>query len=494
MKYQRSCRPWVTCDRRKTIRKLKRLLLCLMWSSMIILFIQDTVFSDTSDYLVGIFGLPLGDFEILKETGLNSILLRAFEVEKAKGLSLNKFYFPGVTTRKLNMGLNYDELDNAIKIFKAAGDAYNYYIGDDLTCRQRDRINDIRNRLGIRKGTVGVKRSVRCYEDLDVFVYYYPLMRTQISLREMLKTQVSQRNKQKSAKGNNFYLFIQAHPQLWYRKVIETAGAGEDALLYPDGQVVRMTVYYAVATGCNGFFLYDWRGLSEKESKERLYAAAQTILETRPLYQSVSYAQGVEFFQKSGDIYGTVVSGSSYDIIFAFTGDVRTLYHPSTKPLQVTMKDLINVSKYKSVYIYSPAGSIPAGDKVEVPQDKALILIAFKDKADIANFTLDANKVNLYLQILQTRAEILARNMEKKGITVPSFKVGSDEPKGKIMSLLNYIDNLNEIKRASWIKKSGNLPMDGDELNNRYWKSVRGAAFLDKSDLKGQVFNFYYDH
>src|SRR3990170_8799631 len=145
MKYQRSCRPWVTCDRRKTIRKLKRLLLCLMWSSMIILFIQDTVFSDTSDYLVGIFGLPLGDFEILKETGLNSILLRAFEVEKAKGLSLNKFYFPGVTTRKLNMGLNYDELDNAIKIFKAAGDAYNYYIGDDLTCRQRDRINDIRN-------------------------------------------------------------------------------------------------------------------------------------------------------------------------------------------------------------------------------------------------------------------------------------------------------------------------------------------------------------
>jgi len=302
----------------------------------------------------------------------------------------------------------------------------------------------------------------------------------------MLKDQVKEVGRVRS-QGQNIYMFVQTHPQFWYQEIVTKGGASKKALLYPDGQTTRMLVYYAVATGANGYFLYNAKSLSGDESRERSIGAAQAVLETRGLYDAISRDQGIEFFQKGNDIYGTVVKGSNYDIVFVFNSDVKTHYHPAAKPIKMDLKDLVQTKKYKSVLQYLPYGSSPAGDKVEVPQDRALILIGMKDKGNISSLELDAGGMKLYSELLSSRAERLAQNMKAMGASVPELKVDAKNLKDKIVLLLAYIDNLNDIKRDIWWKKAGKVPTDGDIFNTLYWKKE------PIKPTKGDIFNFYYE-
>jgi hypothetical protein len=376
-------------------------------------------------------------------------------------------------------------MENKIQAFKKAGGAYSYYLGDDLKCKDKDIIDNIRNRIGIKKGMVGVKKGIKCYSNDDIFIYHYPLMRRKIGLGEMLKDQVKEVSKVQS-QGQNMYIFVQTHPQFWYQEIINQGGADKKALLYPDGQTTRMLVHYAVATGAHGYFLYNNRSLSGDESRERSIGSAQAILETRGLYDAILKAQGIDFFKKGNDIYGTVIKGPSYDIIFAFSSDVKTYYHPTAKPIQIDLKDLIQTKKYKSVHQYFPYGSSPAGNKVDVPQDHALILIALKDNGNISSLELDSGGLKLYSDLLKARSERLAQNMKAMGASVPEFKENAKNMKDQIVSLLAYIDSLNEMKRDIWWKKAGKLSTDGDTFNALYWKKepIKPA--------KGDIFNFYY--
>lgn len=464
---------------------MKKLFLISLFCIVLVLFLPIRGYPRTGDYPIGIFGLPEANFEELKKAGINSIFIRQDEIEKSKSLNLNKIYVIGVTPKNIKRGLDYAAIDKIIKSFKQAGETYSVYLGDDLKCKDKDIIENIRNRIGIKKGMVGVQKGIKCYPNDDIFIYHYPLMRRGISLAKMLKDQVRNVNLVHS-KGNKLYLFVQTHPQFWYQEIVKLGGISKKALLYPDGQLVRMLIYYAVSTGADGFFLYNGKSLSGEDSKERLLGSAQAILEIRPLTQSVLSSKDIDFFKKD-NIYGTIIRGDSHDIIFVFNSDIKSHYHPSVKPVQVKLNSIINIVKYKSVYKYSPLGSIPIFNKVEVPQDHALILTAFKGKVNIDTFKLDMKDLKLYSEILQSRAKKLSQNMGKRGVSVPEFKTDTKDLKEEIYALLSYIDNLNETKRDLWIKKSGRLPIDGDILNNMYWEKTL------KQPVKGEVFNFYYD-
>jgi hypothetical protein len=473
----------------------KRLRLCLFFFLLALPCAFAYAASGGTDYLTGVFGLP-GDIGLLREAGLNAVMLREHEIERGRGLGLRKIYVTGLHASKLKKP-DWEDIKRKADKFKEQGDAFDYYIGDDLACVHRDAIDEVKRIYGIKQGMVGVKRSVDCYGGEKVFVYHYPLMRREVSLPEMLKLHVHQRNKHKASGGNGFFIFAEDHLQQWYEKLIEVNRAGPEARLYPDGQAVRMMLHYAVATGADGYVLFYYKGLEGEDSRERVLATAQAMIETRGLYGAMLDAKKVSFFQRAG-AYGTVVEGTSHDIIFAFKGDEKTHYHPSTKPGEVGLDDLIDVRKYGSVSEYSVLGSKPARKKLEVPEDHALILIAAKGgkgllqfpgwgRNGVEKFEAGAETLALYRKILAERAVVLAGNMEKMGFDkLPSLKTGEKDIKGEIAGLLEHIDRLNEMKREAWLARSGKLPMDGDELNRMFWgKEFKGPA-------KGDVFNFYY--
>lgn len=456
-----------------------------------------------NEYLVGIFGIPNDNWDILKQAGLNSVFIRQGEVEKARNLQLKKIYVMGITPGKIKSGIKSVEINNLFRGFNELKDAYGYYLGDDVNYSRADEIDHVKKLIGLKAdakpyplvGLISLKEwkgklnQVDRFKDYHVCTYYYPLMRcSELSLPEMLRMQVFVNTVMKKYNRKTF-AFVQTHQQFWYKEIVKLGNINKDAFLYPDGQLVRMMIYYAIATGNNGYFIYDWESMSGEVSEERLLAAAQTIAETRPLYQHLSHSQGVEFFQKTNNIYGTIVRGTSCDIIFVFNSDIKSYYHPTVKPIRIGLQEVINVKKYKSVYKYSPVGMTPAGDKVDVPQDHALILIAFgdKDKANTEISKLNTVDLDLYLKILQSRAGKLSQNIARFGITVPPLKVVSGDLGEKINSVLQYIDNLNEVKRSVWIMKATKLPIDGDILNTMYWKKKLNKA------VRGEIFNFYYD-
>jgi hypothetical protein len=246
-----------------------------------------------------------------------------------------------------------------------------------------------------------------------------------------------------------------------------------------------MLIYYAIATGGNGYFLYNDESMSGEYSRERLLASAQAILETRPLYEILSNAQNVEFFKKE-NFYGTKVKSGLYDIIFVFNSDEVSYYHPTTKQIQAKLNDIVDISAYKTIYQYSPIKMARILDKVDIPQDHALILIASKNKMNTEIFQLNRTDLILYAEILQSRSKKLSGNIEKVGVSPSPFKTDAKNVKERITALLIYIDNLNELKREAWIKRSGKLPVDGDKINNLYWKRLLFMPF------KGEIFNYYY--
>lgn len=472
----------------------------MIFAFILILLQSDTLLAKDNDYLVGVLGLPTGNWDVMKNAGLNSIILREREIEMSKNLLLKKIYVLGITHDAVRTGIDMNKIVNSFGRYKKLGDAYGFYLGDDLNCKRVLKIHPVKKLLNLPAetepfpyvGLISLRRhigeeqsTIDCFKDYNVFTYYYPLMRrSELSLPKMLEMQ-SIMNMQLKRYNRKALVFVQTHQQFWYKKVIKLGKVNENALLYPDGQVVRMLIYYAIATGGNGYFLYNYESLSGEYSRERLLASAQTILEAHPLYKILPDAQDVEFFQR-GNIYGTKVKVSPYEIIFLFNSDEKSYHHPTTKQIQVKLSDIMAISTYKSIYKYSPIEMVPVIDKVDIPQDHPLILIASKDKISTKLFQLNRADLNLYAEILQLRSKKLAENIEKVEAPLSPFKTDAKNVKEKIAALLIYIDNLNEIKREAWIKRSGKLPVDGDKINNLYWKRL---LFIP---VTGEIFNYYY--
>jgi hypothetical protein len=446
--------------------------------------------SHASDYLVGIFGVPRGDWSMLRESGVNTILVRENEIDKVASTPVKKIYVLGVNPPEMKKGLDQADIERRMRIYRGQKDAYGYYLAGDLSCKNKATVDSLKRKLNIGEramiGLSGKGKGIDCFSDYEVFFYHYPLMRRQTALSEMLKDQVATLKK---ADFNGF-LFVQTHQQFWYKNAIDSAHASKDAYLYPDGQAVRMLIHYAVATGCKGYFLYDYEALSGESSEERVLGAAQAILETRVLYPALAKTRGAEFFQRGNDVYGTKVLTPDYDLIFAFSSDGRTNHHPSTQPVKADLRDLIGSSKYLTVYRYSPLGCVPAGDKIEVPQDHALILVGLKDKINLESLKLNAGELKTYVRLLEARAERLAGNLKGRGLSgVPTLKQSWSNPEEKAAALLASIDQLNELKRDAWSKNAGKMPIDGDILNDAQWG--RGKAQQAKPG-RDDSFNFYY--
>ena len=458
---------------------------------------------DSGNYLIGVFGVPTENTKVLTDAGLNSVLVRESEIEIAKDLPLKKIYVLGVSPGTLKGGLDLTALKNRIRRFNGLSDAYGLYLGDDMTCNRKPVMEKVRSLLAEERVTgsplyVGLLslgglagkelKNADCYGDFDgVFAYFYPLMgRSGLSLPEMLRVEISMRNRLKDH-GRNLFTFVQTHPQTWFKEVVKQNKVGGDALLYPDGQVARMLVDCALAVGGRGFFLYDFAALSAPNSKERVFGVAQAVLEARPLVDALAKVNNVEFFQKPGGFYGSILHGAEVDLVFAFYSDERTCYHPTVNPLEVNVGEVIDPRNYHAVYSYSPLGSTPAAGKVQIPQDHALILIGFREKVSADLFALSKKDLELYADILRNRLDALTANVKKFGITSSpgSGKTATDINEGIKLTLAS-IDKLNEQKRESWLKAASRLPADGQMLNELYWKKL-----LTKVP-RGEAFNFYY--
>jgi len=458
----------------------KTWVLCLILASGIFL----TYFSyevGAQEYLVGIFGIPKGNWSILRDAGLNAAVIRENEIKESRFPEIKKIYVLGINPPQIKKGLKEAKIKDRMQKFRQLNDAYGYYIAGDVSCRRKDLINHWRKLLQIKEnamvGVLNKGKDVHCYPEYDVFFYHYPLMRTKLSLSEALRNHVQV---VKSARKRAF-IFTQAHPQFWYKQIIKLSGASPNALLYPDGQVVRMLVYHSMASGAAGYFLYNSASLSGPYSTERLLGAAQAILETRPLFNYMAKAKDVSYFQKSDNIYGTIISTESLDIFFVFLEDETAHYHPGTGSKRVKLTDMVDLKKYKSLYQYSPLGSAIINNEVDVPQDHALILIGVKGTTAFSPSDLKIDNLPLYEEVLRNRANALAANLQKFGVTVPPDKGDKD-----IISLLSYINGLNNLKKAEWGQRAKNMPTDGDFFNRLYWKGKL------KKPVEREPFNFYY--
>ncbi len=441
----------------------------------------------TGEYVVGMFGIPEGNIDLLMQAGVSSAIISSPDIGRADALKLKKIPYTDVTQRTINQGTADASFSRQENSLRSAANVYDYYLGDDLKCKSAPFINSIRQRLGVKRGIVGVLKGLQCYTDYDILRYHYPLMRRQLSLAKMLNEQVHIANELHSS-DRKMYLATQTHPQLWYQKAVELSDMNPRALLYPDGQVTRMLDYYSLASGADGFFLYNRKGLSGPWSRERLLGAAQAILETTPLRESVFNASSALFFEAGPDIFGTKLSGAAYDLYFVFCADKHTMYHPSSQTRNVELSAIVKSAQYKSVLVYSPLGTQPASKSINVSQDHSLVLIAAKADLNAGSFRLAPAGVKLYSEILEERADQLAGNLKLFGVSVPPLPAQSPSVGNKISALGQYIDNLNEIKRNEWLHRIGNsMPTDGDILNELYFKGLLKNMFL------GNVsFNFYY--
>jgi hypothetical protein len=445
----------------------------------------------SDDYLISILGIPDGNLGSLLKAGVNTILIREDEIPTAKGLNINKIYITGASASSINKRLGLQQMTARLERYKKLTDAYGFYLGDDLKCKQKAEIQAIRSSLGIKKGMVGLLAGLDCYSDYDVFVYHYPLMRRGLSLRDMLKEQVHKVSIAHS-NGQRIFFHVQTHPQIWYKKRMELNKVAQEALLYPDGQAVRMLFYYGLATGGDGLNLYNWQSLSGKYSGERVSGIIQALLESKPLRKAIAGSSGIEFLSGPGNVYGSIVKRSAFDIFFIFTGDDSTVYHPSTNTVSIELKSIAELRRYKSVYLYSPTGMEQAKDSVQVAQDHPLVLIGFKDASDLNRFKFESHELDAYLEALTTRASLLAQNLKTCGVLnlppLPNVEgEGKHDVSGRISATLSYISRLDAIKRESWQKRSPAHPTDGDLLNEAVWKKRMVRA------NNVDIFNFYWE-
>lgn len=433
-----------------------------------------------SRYLVGAFGVP-DSLDLLKDAGLNTVFVRSQEVEETKGVAVQKVYVLGASPKALRE--ESEGIAARFATFKRAGAPYDYYLADDVKCKEQDDFERHKARLGIARGMVGVLDGLACYPGDDILSYHYPMMRREVSLAEMLKRQVQRTLDVRAGGRRKAYFFVQTHAQFWYREVIKMSGVGPDALLYPDGQIVRMLVDYAIATGSNGYVLYDRTSLAGEHSAERVLGAAQAILETKPLYPLLEAARQTEYFQRAGR-HGTIVRGDVYDVIFVFAADARTHHHPSTKPRAIRLGDVLDARSYRAIYQFSPDGLAPATDQMNLSEHRALVLVGSR-RAD-GKPVLDRVNHELYRKVLQQRAEVLRRNLVRLGLSAPAVPAVEGDATRGTAQLLAYIDRLDEMKREQWERGATRQPIDGETLNKRYWRKQLAGSWPD------EAFNFYY--
>ncbi len=328
------------------------------------------------------------------------------------------------------------------------------------------------------------------FNDLDCFIYYYPSMRqSSLSLADMLKMEVTMAQTRRDC-GRPTYLYLQAVAQDWYGKILALNSVPSIANAYPDGQLTRLWIHYALASGANGYIFFNAVGLSGPRSMERIPAVAQGILEMRPLSHSMpKLLKGTFLTRANGNVYGTKLQSSAYDLYFFFHSDWRTVYHPATASVPIAVKDLVDTSAYQSLYQYSVLGptAVTGESMVDVPEDRSLVLIAFKGAADLTPFTLTSFQLEQYASILDKRVAGLTTNMNAVGAgQLPVAPSGFESTKDKITKLLAYIDTLNELKRTVWLTKMPDTPTDGDIMTDMYLNGL-----LTEPYPIGPV-NFYY--
>jgi|WetSurMetagenome_2_1015567.scaffolds.fasta_scaffold106696_1 hypothetical protein len=334
-------------------------------------------------------------------------------------------------------------------------------------------------------------------DDLNLSTYYYPLMCRSFGLDLMLQIQVEARNSMHSKHEGKAYTYVEAHQQDWYRKALDLSGS-QYGSLYPDGQVVRMLLYYALASGSDGFFLY--RGDTFDSSEEKTQGIIQTLFETKPLRSKIANdIQSVEFFSKDpGKLFKTFLKGQTYDLIFVFASDNgTTYYHPTTRPQKMRLDQLVGMKYrgYQSIYAYSPLGLqvLTQLSKVYITQDQPLILVGFKGDADLQAFALSEEDLQSYLGILKARAAELRANIQKLYAgTLPMEVVLSGDLKQDCTNLLSYIASLDEVKRGAWLARSPEFPIDGDIMDRAFYRKGGISGEEYKGLIEGQVFNFYY--
>ncbi len=461
---------------------LYKLICILSIITPLLLFNTNTGMSDDNVYVKGLWGLPEETIQEFIGSGINTLLLTKDEIPKASNLHVMKIYYNGAHAKTINQG-NLDEVYKNMRYFKNIRGEYAFYLGDDLKCQQKETIDNFKKELQITKGIVGLLAGLQCYPEDDIIKYHYPLMRQVMLLSEMLKKQAKLANKLHMEK-RKLYVVSQAHPQHWYQELVRLGNAKNEALLYPDGQVVRMLLYYSLATGADGYLLYNHKSLTGNNSPERVLAACQTIMETGPLSQMIVNNKGVLFFQKGTDLYGTKIEHKDYDIFFIFAGDKTALYHPSAKKFKVNLNNIIPMQQYAEVSKYSLTGTMKAQNEEPITQDCPLILIAY-NKSGVKKFEGEGENLNKYKDLLSKRANQLYKNMKVMGIDCPTVPIQTANINNSIQDLNDFIDKVNDMKREVWLKKNKSL-IDGEVYSTMFYnKKLRGG-------INPEYINFYY--
>jgi hypothetical protein len=460
--------------------------------------------NESPDYLIGTFGVPTGDWSLLRLAGFNLLLVGEGDFHRSRAYSLKKLY-------SFNLGKDavpdIPSLTELFDHYSSLGDVYGYYLFGDVNLERRHYADELRAAFGLASGSaphpmVGIEslsgdkgneevvsQNFNTYEG---FIYYYPLMRRGgMSLAHMLEIQKEIAEDRRQA-GRSTYLDVQAVWQDWYAQIIKLNEVDSRALLYPDGQVLRMLIHYAVATGANGYRLYSADEVSgdDESDVERLPAAAQATLEMKPLRWVMSQAiKKAEFFSLSDGSYGTLIRTPTVDVYFIFYADQNSYYHPSIASLQSSVSAVMNVNAYQSVRQYSPMTlkNVTAADALTIRQDEALVLIGLKEGGSEALFELSAEDKQSLATILDQRVGALRVNLQIMGVSaLPAVPSGFSNLEERLTKLLAHLDTLNETKRNAWLARLSDLPTDGQILNSMYLNGL-----LNNPYPVGAI-NFYY--
>jgi hypothetical protein len=476
----------------------------------------------SAENLVGVFGVPCNsNLSTLTKAGLNSVIVPPNErdIERVNAFPLKKIGGIGISPVFLK-NMHYDRvlvketMDKQIQILSAIPDIYGYrLLGDALDGMEKYSDYAIEKySLGALDGPVPFvglmdianvgRNTLLSLVDLyasenNVSVYHYPLMRRTVELSRMLKTQLQASIKVKSQYPWGIHTEVQTHPQDWYWAATKLKGSEVcNPLLYPDGQASMMLIYYAIAAGTDGFFVYNGHNsLEGKMGSERTLAIAQALLETKPLRSLVvSEPRSSEYVEiVPGKLYGSVLAGSQCDLIFFFSSDKKTVYyHPSTAGIEKPLSALLDVKArgYKQVYEYSPLGAVARSEteNLLLSQEKPLVLLGVRGEIDPALLDLTKADMKKYLAVLKSRSVVLKSNI---GLCCSNSLPEQPEPTGDLiqdcLNHLSYIRQLDEVKRNAWLARSPALPTNGEILKKAY-----GSGSLTKEMLEGQVLNFYW--
>jgi hypothetical protein len=485
-----------------------------------VLFLSAPAYS--IDKLVGIWGIPNSEnLEALTSAGVDTIIFSSpkTQISKIIDLPLKKIGSLGISPNYLEK-VHYDNstiektIDDRFLLFDVILDIYGYSLLGDA-------IPGIQEFLWYAMESRGLDVEKRPYPfvvlmalqnqyvkmaptSVDIFApkshiisYYYPLMRRDNPLDKQLQAQLEVNNKIHSQYESGAYASIQTHSQRWYLEAGKLAGWLTGCPnLYPDGQVVLMLFYYALASGADGYFFYDGTSnfMGTETGQERAQAIAQGLLETKQLRAKIGMeVKMAELIQiKKGKIFGSILKGTGYDLIFLFNSDKSTAYtHPSTEVIAKNLGQLIDAKfrGYHKVYKWTPFELFPLSKHlpVSISQEKPTILLGTKDQyIDLHSFLMGDEDIVSYRDALMKRAALLRGNMQKYlSATLDNPPHYTDYAKSDCNNYLSYISALDELKRNEWLAHG--LPVNGDRLKDAEWKGK-----LTEDMIQGQVLNFYF--